>query len=247
MTPEVERHPPIYTQILADIRQRIVDGTLQPGDAIPSERKIAEEWRVGRGTGTRVIAALRSLGLVETVQGIGTVVARNAVQRSAHDRLVHARRTGRIYTPGEYAVIRSAELVAAPAEVADALGIEPGTPAIRRRRVTYGPDASPVSASTSWFDGALAEAAPLLLSTGRITAGTSLYVEQVTGRRQSFGRDFFRGRIATSEDVLDLGVAEGSVVDAGTNYVYDADGAVIEYGEYAHPPGYSTGYEYDIS
>lgn len=247
MTPEVERHPPIYTQILTEIRRRIVDGELQPGDTVPSERKIAEDWKVGRGTGTRVIAALRSLGLVETIQGIGTVVTRDAIQRSACDRLMYARRTGRIYTAGEYAVIRSAELVDAPADVADALGVEPGSPVVRRRRVTYGSDDTPVSASTSWFDGALVETAPRLLSTERIESGTALYVEKVTGRRQVIGRDFPSGRLATPEDIADLGVDEGTVVNAGTNYVYDAEGMVIEYGEYAHPPGRSTGYEYDIS
>jgi DNA-binding GntR family transcriptional regulator len=246
VTPEVERHPPIYTQIVADIRRRIVDGELRPGDAVPSERQIAADWSVGRGTGTRVIAALRAVGLVETVQGVGTVVARDAVKRSAHDRLVHARRTGRIYTPGEYARITSAELVAAPGGVADALGVEPGALVVRRHRVTFAPDDRPVSASTSWFDGALAESAPLLLSTERIKEGTALYVERATGRKQSFGRDFHRGRLATAEDVSELGVEPGSVVDAGVNYVYDEEGAVLEFGEYAHPPGCGTGYEYDL-
>jgi DNA-binding GntR family transcriptional regulator len=111
------------------------------------------DWQISLATATKVLAALRSEGLARGVPGIGTIVT--ATGRGARDRLVSGQRSGRIYPTDEHAVIKSAELVAAPTQVADALGVAAGDMVIRRRRVTHRGE-SPVSASTSWYDGALA-------------------------------------------------------------------------------------------
>src|SRR5207302_4129438 len=114
------------------------------------------------------LMTLRSEGYVRGVPGVGTAVcAGSTTHYPAGDRLRAARTAGRIYPPGEHAVIKSAGLVPAPPRIADALGLEPGAPVIRRHRVTYRGD-SPISASVSWLDGTLAEAAPKLLTTERL-------------------------------------------------------------------------------
>ena len=155
MAPSVQRPDPPYMQIVAHIRERILSGELQDGDMIPSARQIVQQWGVAMATATKVLAALRSEGYVQAKPGVGTVVSAAGKGHAPRDRALSARRTGRIYPPGEHAKIRSAELVAAPSEVAEALGVEPGAQVIRRRRVTYR-GTEPVSASVSWFDGVLA-------------------------------------------------------------------------------------------
>ena len=63
-----------YRRIVADIRDRIARGELRPGDRVPSTRRIVRDWGVAMATATKVIAALRDEGLVDTHAGAGTVV-----------------------------------------------------------------------------------------------------------------------------------------------------------------------------
>jgi len=69
-----------------------------------------------------------------------------------------------------------------PAQVATALGTDPGAPVIERRRITYAADDTPLATSTTYFPILLTDQCPALLSTDRITKGTTLYIEQQTGR-----------------------------------------------------------------
>jgi DNA-binding GntR family transcriptional regulator len=223
-------------QIVAHIRERILSGELADGEMIPSARQIMQQWGVAMATATKVLAALRSEGYVQARPGVGTVVSAASKGHAPRDRALSARRTGRIYPPGEHAKIMSAELVPAPPDVAEALGVEPGAQVIRRRRVTYR-DAEPVSASVSWFDGTLAALAPRLLTTERITQGTAGHIAEETGRAVATGRDQIAVRTASGEDAADLGVPPGSPVLCGHTWWSDADGGVIEYGEYVSIPG----------
>ena len=138
MTPEIQSALPKYLQIANHIRQQIIRGELRPGAEVPSERQIADDWRVSRPTATRALAALRAEELVEARQGAGTFVREQPrLHRRARDRYERARSTGRIYAAGERAQITHAEVVRAPEPVVAALELEPGAKAIRRRRVVY--------------------------------------------------------------------------------------------------------------
>ncbi|MEV8567789.1 TetR/AcrR family transcriptional regulator C-terminal domain-containing protein [Streptomyces sp. NPDC051322] len=66
---------PPYLRIAAELRSRIADGTLSPGELVPSTRAITREWGVAMATATKALAALRQDGLVRAVPGVGTVVA----------------------------------------------------------------------------------------------------------------------------------------------------------------------------
>lgn len=245
MSPSVERPEPPYLQIVGQIRAQIESGELRDGALIPSARTISRDWGVSLATATKALATLRSEGLVRGVPGAGTVVTFDNAFRAGKDRVSAIRRTGRIYPPNERAEIKSAELVQAPAQVADALGLSPGSAVIRRHRVTRRDD-KPVSASVSWFDGSLAENAPRLLETGRLKQGTSRYIEETTSRTAVRGRDQHHADAATEQDASDLSVEVGSPVIRGRNWIYDENGAVIEYGEYVSEAGRWTGYDYEI-
>ncbi|GLY93799.1 TetR/AcrR family transcriptional regulator C-terminal domain-containing protein [Actinoplanes sp. NBRC 103695] len=64
-----------FRRIVADIRRRIEDGSLRPGDRVPSARAITREWGVAIATATKAHAALREAGLTVARPGVGTVVA----------------------------------------------------------------------------------------------------------------------------------------------------------------------------
>ncbi|GAA3225627.1 hypothetical protein GCM10020256_35390 [Streptomyces thermocoprophilus] len=117
---------------------------------MPSERQLAADWNVSRPTAARALQALSHQGLVEKRQGSGTYVRSLEVNRRARELYGRARQTGKIYTPGEYAVITSAGWTEAPDYVAEALGLVKDRRAVHRRRVTNNQD-GPITLSTSWF------------------------------------------------------------------------------------------------
>jgi len=85
--PQIQEAPAKYLQIASHIRDQIIRGDLLPGAEIPSERQIAQDWKVSRPTATRALQVLRYQGLVESRQGAGTYVRdiqmhRRAVQRT---------------------------------------------------------------------------------------------------------------------------------------------------------------------
>jgi DNA-binding GntR family transcriptional regulator len=246
VAPQVQRPEPPYLQVVRHIREQIERGDLGDGDTIPSARQLSKEWNIALATATKVLATLRAEGLTRGVVGVGTVVNRTGASYSPTDRAVSTRRTGRIYPPDEHALIKSAALVQAPEQVADALGIASGSHAIRRQRITYRGE-QPVSASISWFAGALAETAPRLLETTRIVQGTFGYIEEVTGRSLAAVRDQHAADAANDQDAEDLSVSPGSPVLRGRNWIYDANGDVIEYGEYVSAALRWQSYEYEIT
>ncbi|KAB8183437.1 GntR family transcriptional regulator [Microbispora catharanthi] len=72
---------PVYKQIADLIQEQIRRGELVEGDAIPSEAEMEAEYRVARPTARRVTRELRDLGLVHTLQGVGTFVGDGTVYR----------------------------------------------------------------------------------------------------------------------------------------------------------------------
>ncbi|KAA6223908.1 GntR family transcriptional regulator [Streptomyces albofaciens JCM 4342] len=68
------RTPP-YQRIVHDIRRRIAEGELAPGDRIPSTRQLARDWNVALATATKALTVLRQEETVHTQARVGTVVA----------------------------------------------------------------------------------------------------------------------------------------------------------------------------
>lgn len=106
-----------------------------------------------------------------------------------------------------------------------------GGPAIRRARTTYRADGKPISASTSYFRGDLAERAPLLLSPARIREGTFSYVANILKRNVDAWQDQFEPANATVDQADSLGLDKGALIMLGRTWIYDDAGDVLEYGE----------------
>ena len=66
---------PPYLRIVAELRRRIADGELAPGDRVPSTRQITREWGVALATATKALATLRREGLVVARPRVGHVVS----------------------------------------------------------------------------------------------------------------------------------------------------------------------------
>lgn len=78
--------PPIYQQIVEQIRFRIVSGQLAVGDELPTIRGLAESVRVNPNTVARAYRELEQEGLVEKRRTVGTFVASTQARLSARER-----------------------------------------------------------------------------------------------------------------------------------------------------------------
>ena len=64
-----------YLEIAAEIREQIRSEQLKPGDKLKTVRSLAAEYSVAQGTVGAAMEVLRGEGLIDTVQGKGSVVA----------------------------------------------------------------------------------------------------------------------------------------------------------------------------
>ncbi|SDL00929.1 regulatory protein, tetR family [Nonomuraea maritima] len=69
---------PPYARIVADIKRRVADGRLRPGERVPSTRQLARDWDVALATATKALAVLAREGVVVAEPRVGTVVAERA-------------------------------------------------------------------------------------------------------------------------------------------------------------------------
>ncbi len=67
----------VYRQVADHLASRITSGELAPGSRLPAERDLAVFYGVAYDTIRRATAVLREQGLIVTVHGRGTFVARD--------------------------------------------------------------------------------------------------------------------------------------------------------------------------
>ena len=71
----VERRPHLAEHITRSLSDEIASGRLKPGDRLPTEHFLSENFGVSRNVVREAIASLRAQGLIESRQGIGAFVA----------------------------------------------------------------------------------------------------------------------------------------------------------------------------
>jgi GntR family transcriptional regulator, arabinose operon transcriptional repressor len=72
---------PLYRQIQSMLRKQIELGNLRPGDRIPSEKELAEQFRVSLITTKNALSGLADEGIVTRIKGKGTFVAGDSALR----------------------------------------------------------------------------------------------------------------------------------------------------------------------
>jgi GntR family transcriptional regulator len=65
---------PLHRQLFLVLHDEIARGALAPGDALPTEQTLCDQFRVSRITVRRALADLADAGLIERRQGVGSFV-----------------------------------------------------------------------------------------------------------------------------------------------------------------------------
>ena len=82
----------LYEQIVEQIEQSVQRGDLRPGDQLPAERDLAEQFGVSRTAVREAVKALREKGLVEAYPGKGTFITSGSSNpmRQSIDRMMRS-------------------------------------------------------------------------------------------------------------------------------------------------------------
>jgi len=87
---KVVRTSRLYEQIVQQIEDSVLKGTLKPGDQLPAERELAQQLGVSRTAVREAVKTLREKGLVEAYSGRGTFITDGTSQaaRQSFDLMV---------------------------------------------------------------------------------------------------------------------------------------------------------------
>ena len=125
---------PLYRRIEAELRQRIRDGDLRPGARVAPEPELMAEYGVSRATVRQALAGLVAEGQLEIRRGLGTYVTARRFEHTIGGFYSFSREIERHgLTPGTR--VLDLRIIAAPEDVAGALGVAGGTPVVALRRL----------------------------------------------------------------------------------------------------------------
>jgi GntR family histidine utilization transcriptional repressor len=117
---------PAYSLVKTFIRERISSGEWRPGDPVPSEATLVEQFQVSRMTVNRALRELSTEGLVTRAQGSGTRVAQlHRISSTLRIRDVQEEVAERGHVHGSR--VLTVERVKASADVARALRLRAGS------------------------------------------------------------------------------------------------------------------------
>lgn len=199
-------------------------GDLQPGAALPTERELAVRYDTSRTTVRQAIAELVVDGKLVRTQGSGTFVAQPKMMRVrplssfSQDLALDG------WHPGS--VVREISQIAADDELAEHLGVPPGTPVQRVERLRTAFD-EPIAHEVAYLPRPLPGLAEQLAEHG------SLY----RTLREEYGMV-----VTTVEDIIEtvladpmtadlLGVETGLPMMLTRRTAWDAEGKLVEWTE----------------
>lgn len=74
MTSQPGRGVPLYLQLAAWLRARIISGELRPGDMAPGENQLRDDYNISRATAAKALDQLAAEGLLTRKSGVGSVI-----------------------------------------------------------------------------------------------------------------------------------------------------------------------------
>jgi GntR family phosphonate transport system transcriptional regulator len=173
-----------WQRIAAELAEAIGNGIYPPGQRLPSEHALAEQFGVNRHTVRRSLAKLCSDGLVRITQGSGTYVEDFAVDLVLGKRTRHQQGLAQAGLRGSL-VLLDAQPVRATAALARALQLPARSPLLMLRVLGEG-EGQPLHISARYFPlPRFARMAEVVRETGSITAGFAAHGVADYTRRES--------------------------------------------------------------
>lgn len=232
-----------YTEIVDDLRVRILEGSLTANERLLTVEELASRHGVAVATAGKAYAALQVEGLVRVTPRGVYVSDEHQLTLVGLDRLSRVRRNLPYLVEGESAYVNAAEIVTPPAYVADLFDLDPSSARVLRREYVVGRGTKRLMLVVDWYPAEAAALAPTLTQTSPSTVNhaTALYL-QASGRTVTSARDDMHARRASAREAGQLFVAAGSPVMGHVSRWWDEDGVIV-YSEAVLPEREVIGYQ----
>lgn len=209
---------PKYARVVTELRRRIEDGTLRPGDLLPSEAQLVREFGVGRTTVVRALQMLQHDGWITREHGLGSYVKGRPAQQMGTTRPGQTLLDRPETSPGVTVVeARPAEL---PRHVAALLGLEEGAPGVLRQWVgEY--NGRPVELVSLWLPEQVAAGTDLGMP-APLATGVRQHLRKLKQLRVDHIVERMSARLPSAQEADLLKVEATSPVLGVTATVYDA-------------------------
>jgi GntR family transcriptional regulator len=215
---------PYYRQLKEILRADIEQRGLRPGDRLPGDHELCEQYGVSRPVARQALSELQYEGVLERVKGSGTFVAPQLTSQSLVQSLTglfdDVAAMGRTLR----SEVRTLKVTAAEADVSDRLEVPPGTAVVEIERLRFVDDE------------------PWVYTVGHVPAGLapdlvdqdlreqSLYglLERRYGLRLTRSHRTVEARSAGTALAHDLGIPRHGPVLKLTNVSFGADNRPVE-------------------
>ncbi|GAA4615999.1 GntR family transcriptional regulator [Actinoallomurus liliacearum] len=227
---------PKYHRVANVLRREIREGTLAPGDRVQAETDLAERFNVSLPTIRQAMSVLRTEGLIESRQGIGTFVKdQRRRQRRSRDRYGRARKDQKLLTADLRHEITFAGRSVAPDGIAELMTLPAGAEVVIRRRTLFDKRTGrPEEIGASYLP--LSFAADTFLERPMVVPkALFLCVEDLSGKRYSHARDQWIVRPASPQESETLDIPANSPVLNVIHVACAEDGQVLEVSESTWP------------
>jgi len=219
---------PLYFQISSRLEQAIRSGEIAPGARLENEISIGQRLGLSRPTVRRAIQEVVDKGLLVRRRGIGTQVVQGQVTREVELTSLFEDLKGSQHEPGTRVVSR--EVVAAPAGVAERLGVETGAPVLRLRRLRTA-DGTPMAVLENHLPEEFADITEEQLGAGGLYAILRARGVTIRVAKQRIG-----ARRAHDDEPGLLDIDAGSPLLTMERTAFDASGHAVEYGRHVYRP-----------
>jgi len=215
---------PFYFQISEALRILIEDSELKPGDRLPSEKEICNQFKISRNTARRALNSLIVDGVAYTIKGRGTFVAPARTRTGLLNLTSFSEEmVSRGFVPGSRLINLTRETP--PIKIGQALQLQhdEATFRIMRLRLANG---EPMAINTSYLPIKLV---PRLESVNLETGSLYGYLEEQLNLPIEYGERIIKAGAASEHEanLLHIPPTCPVVVSEGTSYL--VNGIPIEY------------------
>ena len=220
MTSPTDRFVPRYYEIEQALRARVAK--LSPGDPLPSDAELCEEFGVSRMTARNAMTQLVQAGIVQRIPGRGTFVARQPVHRQAGSLISFSdemRRRGR--RPRSRLLTRRTRAGTGVETVS--LGLRSGSEVVELVRLRLA-DEEPIAIEASAFAPSLAA----VLDDADLEDGSLFDTLVGAGHVPTAGRASLVAEAATATDARHLGIKRGGPLLVERRLIFDQSGRPLE-------------------
>jgi len=222
-TIERESPIPLYYQLRQLLAERITTGEWQPGDMLPTEEQLQEQYGLSRTTVRQALKELEYEGLITRHRGRGTFVSQPKISHSPDPHFnLTAYLSEQGMRPG-WRVI-SAGWVPTSAEVTERLAVAAGMQVYQLRRLRLAND-EPIGYHIAHVIPALGKA----VDNDRLNQGGSLDYLRATGQLdESYANRTIEAILASDDVARHLNIARGSPILMIRRRVFNPSGVAVE-------------------